>query len=70
MILLTKLGGKEILINETLMETAQETPDTVITMNNGHTYIVNESLREITEKAVEFQRMTRRKPRLRADGDE
>jgi len=67
MIILTKLGGKEILINENLIETAQETPDTVITMSNGHTYIVTEKLREITEKAAAFGRQSRRK--LRGDSE-
>jgi len=67
MIILTKLGGKEILINESLIETAQETPDTVITMNNGHTYIVSEKLGEIIDKAVEFRRQTKRK--LRGDSE-
>jgi len=64
MILLTKLGGKEILINENLIETAQETPDTVITMSNGHTYIVSEKLSEIVDKTVEYMRQSsKRKPR-------
>jgi len=65
MILLTKLGGKEILINEQLMETAQETPDTVVTMNNGHSYIVSERLDEIMDKIIEFNRMSKREPRSR-----
>ena len=60
MILLTKLGGKEILINEQLMETAQETPDTVVTMTNGHSYIVAEKLDEIMDKIIEFNRMSKR----------
>ncbi|MCL1831792.1 MAG: flagellar FlbD family protein [Oscillospiraceae bacterium] len=63
MIVLTKLGGQEILINENLIETAQETPDTVVTMNNGHTYIVSEGIGEIVDKIVEFNRLTKRKPR-------
>ncbi|MDR0197617.1 MAG: flagellar FlbD family protein [Oscillospiraceae bacterium] len=70
MILLTKLGGKEVLINESIIETAQETPDTVITMNNGHTYIVTESLEEIMGKIIDFQRLGRRKSRLRSDDGE
>jgi len=60
MILLTKLGGKEILINEELIETAQETPDTVVTMNNGHSYIVSEKIDEIMDKIVEFNRLIKR----------
>jgi flagellar protein FlbD len=61
MIALTKLDGKEILINEQLIETAYETPDTIILMNNGHTYIVAESLGEIMKKIVEFRRVSRRR---------
>ncbi|MCL2633518.1 MAG: flagellar FlbD family protein [Oscillospiraceae bacterium] len=63
MIRLTKLGGKEILINENQIETAQETPDTVITMMNGHTYIVTESVEEIMDKVLEFSRLSKRKAR-------
>ena len=48
MIFLTKLDGKEILLNELLIETVTETPDTVITMSNGHTYIVRESTKELS----------------------
>jgi len=60
MILLTKIDGKEILINENLIEAAYETPDTIILMNNGHTYIVLEKLSEIMEKSADFRRLSRR----------
>ena len=56
MIFLTKMGGKEVLINEQLIETASETPDTVIVMSNGHTYLVTETLSEIMEKINEFRK--------------
>ncbi|MCL2637701.1 MAG: flagellar FlbD family protein [Oscillospiraceae bacterium] len=61
MIVLTKLDGKQILINEQLIETAYETPDTIILMNNGHTYIVAESLDEIMKKTIDFRRLSRRR---------
>jgi flagellar protein FlbD len=64
MIKLTKLGGKEIMVNEQLIETGQETPDTVITMSNGHSYIVSEKLDEIMDRIVEFNRLSKRKSRL------
>ena len=60
MIILTKISGKEILINENLIETAQETPDTVVTMSNKNTYIVSEKLDEIVEKITEFNRLSKR----------
>ncbi|MCL2107907.1 MAG: flagellar FlbD family protein [Oscillospiraceae bacterium] len=61
MILLTKLDDSEILVNENLIETAYETPDTIVLMNNGHTHIVKESLVEIMQKTAEFRRNTRRR---------
>ena len=59
MILLTKIDGSEILINEQLIEAAYETPDTIILMNNGHTYIVSETLKEIMQKTASFRRSLR-----------
>ncbi len=70
MIVLTKLGGKPLMINEELIETVSETPDTVITMNNGHTYIVTESIKEIMDKVIEFHRMSHRSLRLKKPENE
>lgn len=36
-----------MLVNENFIEIAEETPDTVITMQNGHRYIVKEKLDDI-----------------------
>ena len=60
MIFLTKLDAKEILLNELFIETVTETPDTVITMSNGHTYIVRESMKELQNKILEYNRRRRR----------
>lgn len=60
MIFLTKLDGKQFMLNEQMMETVRETPDTVIDMENGHSYIVRESMREIQQKILENSRMRRR----------
>lgn len=68
MIILTKLSGQELLINPNLIETAQETPDTVVTMSNGHTYIVSERLSEIVDKIIDFNKQIKRS-RTRRDGD-
>ena len=44
------------MVNENFVEIAEETPDTVITMFNGHSYIVQESLAEISDKIDAFRK--------------
>lgn len=61
MIFLTKLDGKQFLLNETLIETVSETPDTVIILSNGHSYIVRESMKELQTKILEYNRNQRRR---------
>lgn len=56
MIKLTRINGSVILVNESFMEAAEETPDTVITMQNGHRYLVQEKIDEIIEMSEEFRR--------------
>lgn len=69
MIILTKLDGKEFMLNEQLIETVTETPDTVIVLSNGHSCIVRESMREIRQKIIEYNRNQRRRIR-RYNADE
>ncbi|MBQ7980798.1 MAG: flagellar FlbD family protein [Oscillospiraceae bacterium] len=56
MIQLTRINGTILLVNEHFIETAEETPDTVVTMQNGHRYLVKESIQEIIDKSAEFRR--------------
>ncbi|GIH81037.1 flagellar FlbD family protein [Planobispora longispora] len=46
MILLTRLNGPEFALNPDLIERADQTPDTVITLVDGTKYIISESLSE------------------------
>lgn len=64
MIYLTKLDGRMFMLNETLIETVSETPDTVIVLENGHSYIVRESMAELQSKIYENNRL-QRQARLR-----
>ena len=63
MVILTKLNGKAIMLNEANIENVVETPDTVITMTNGHNYIVQESIEEIFRKIVGFNRACKARSR-------
>ncbi len=47
MIKLTRLGGLQMVVNPDLIERAESTPDTVITMVDGHKLIVVQSLEEV-----------------------
>lgn len=60
MIYLTKLDGTVFLLNEDLIETVNETPDTVIMLENGHSFIVRESMSELQNLILENIRLHRR----------
>jgi flagellar protein FlbD len=47
MIEVTKLNGAKILVNSSLIEFVEETPDTVITLTDGKKIIVKESRHEV-----------------------
>lgn len=47
MIILTRLGGHELAVNPDLIERAEPTPDTVLTMIDGHKIVVAESVEEV-----------------------
>lgn len=55
MIYLTKLNNDVFMMNNELIETIEETPDTVITMTTGKKFIVKESSQEIHKKVIEFK---------------
>lgn len=48
MIDVTKVNGKKFTLNSRLIETIEETPDTVITLTTGKKIIVKESRQEVT----------------------
>jgi len=47
MIEVTKINGVKILVNTSLIEMVEETPDTVVTLTDGKKIIVKESRHEI-----------------------
>ena len=58
MILLTKLDGHTLAVNEALIVFAESTPDTIITMASGQRLLVKEPLGEVMEKVAAFRRST------------
>ncbi len=53
---LTKLNGSSFMMNAELIETLEETPDTVISMATGRKYLVSESMEEVRNKCVAYKR--------------
>ena len=60
MIILNKLSGEKIMINCDMIELVTENPDTVVSMENGHSYIVEESMDEILTLIKEYKRSLKR----------
>ncbi|MBQ2405272.1 MAG: flagellar FlbD family protein [Lachnospiraceae bacterium] len=53
MIEVTKINGSKVLVNTSLIELVEETPDTVITLTTGRKVIAKENRREILNKVRE-----------------
>lgn len=56
MIEVTKLNGAKLLINADLIETVEETPDTVISFTTGRKIIVKESRQEIKNLVKSYRK--------------
>ena len=53
------------MLNEDMIESVNQTPDTIINMTNGHSFIVMESMDEVMEKIIAFHKSCRRQPTRR-----
>ncbi|WJH33273.1 flagellar FlbD family protein [Paenibacillus aurantius] len=56
MIPVTRLNGKQIYINAILIESLEETPDTVITLTNGKKIMVLEKNQEVVSLVETYMR--------------
>ena len=56
MIELTRIKGEKFALNSDQIEMMEQTPDTVITMLNGHKYLVRETIGEIIDRIEYFRR--------------
>lgn len=55
MILVHRLRGQSVVINADLIESIEDTPDTVITMVDNRRLVVSESAEEVVERIIEFR---------------
>jgi flagellar protein FlbD len=54
-ILLNRLNGQPFALNPDLLERAESTPDTVITLVNGAKYVVAQSLDEVAVLVADYR---------------
>ena len=55
MIIVHRLRGEEVFLNADLVESIEETPDTVITMVDGRRLVVADTPEEIAERIVRYR---------------
>ena len=59
MITLTRLDKRVVVVNAELINMLEATPDTIITLINGDTLLVRESVEEVVERAIDYARQVR-----------
>ncbi len=55
MIKVSRLNGKEFVVNGEMIIYIEETPDTVITLTNGQKIVVKEKVDDIIEKVINYK---------------
>jgi len=65
MIVLTRLDGKELVVNAEHILMVERTPDTMLLLANGMHLMVREPLEEVVERAVAYRRRTFSGPEVR-----
>ncbi len=60
MITVTRLNGKPIVVNAELIRSVEENPDTTMTLLNGDHIIVQESMAQVVDRAVDYGRNLRK----------
>lgn len=55
MIILNKLNGEEFALNDELIETIIENPDTTIKLTNGNVYLASQTMREVIDRIAKFK---------------
>jgi flagellar protein FlbD len=59
MITLTRLDKRVVVLNAELIKMLEATPDTIVTLLNGDTLIVRESVEEVVRRAIDYARQIR-----------
>jgi len=52
---LTKINGTPFVVNAELIQTIENTPDTMLTMLSGEKLVVKESTQEVVDRALAYK---------------
>jgi flagellar protein FlbD len=58
----TRINGKAFVVNAELIETIDETPDTIITLVDGKKFVIKESFEEVIAQVLDYRRLCRLAP--------
>jgi flagellar protein FlbD len=53
---LTRLNGERFILNAELIRYVENLPDTYVTLTTGDRIVVQETMDEVVERAIEYQR--------------
>lgn len=56
MIKVTKLDGREVVVNADLIEFLESTPETIISTTTGKKIVVKEKMEEVVRRITDFRR--------------
>jgi flagellar protein FlbD len=59
MITVTRLDERVVVVNAELIKMIESTPDTIITLINGDSLIVRESVDEVVRRSIDYARQIR-----------
>jgi flagellar protein FlbD len=60
MITVTRLNGKQIVVNAELIRTVEANPDTTLVLTNGDHILVRESMERVVELSIDYGRSLRK----------
>ena len=60
MITVTRLNGKQFVVNAELIKVVEENPDTTLRLTTGDTIIARESMQTVVELAIDYGRSLRK----------
>jgi len=69
MIAVTRLDGIPILLNEDLIETIEQTPDTVLSLVTGDKLMVRDTPAQLVQRVIDFRRTVFGRPAVLAGGE-